>query len=145
MGGRGECPIHSLRYEYYKTVFADTPKPFAYVDLDLLDANIRSIASAAGSKKVRIASKSIRSVAILRRILDSSPVFQGIMCYSGREAVFLLERGFDDLLLGYPIWDADEITELLRFSAEGRTVTFMVDSAAQDALAPNGRCAAKAT
>jgi len=103
-------------------------KPFAYVNLDLLDANSKAIAAAAGDKKIRIASKSIRSVEVLRRILHSDDIFQGIMCFTAREAAFLLKHGFDDLLLGYPVWDQDEIMILLQAAANGRTIVFMVDS-----------------
>ena len=70
----------------------------------MLDDNARAIAHAAGGKKVRLASKSIRSVGVLNRILRSNPIFQGIMCYTAREALFLAEQGFDDLSLGYPQW-----------------------------------------
>lgn len=103
-------------------------KPFAYVNLDLLDANIRAIAIAAGDKRVRVASKSIRSVEVLRRIVGSDDVFQGVMCYTAKEASFLIKNGFDDLLLGYPVWNKDEITNLLEASERGRTIVFMVDS-----------------
>ncbi|OAB35301.1 amino acid deaminase/aldolase [Paenibacillus glacialis] len=102
--------------------------PFAYVNLDLLDANIRAIVSAAGDKKVRVASKSIRSIAVLRRIINSDEVFQGVMCYTAREADFLIQNGFDDLLLGYPMWDKSEITNLLRAADRGHMIVFMVDS-----------------
>lgn len=105
-------------------------KPFAYVNLDLLDANIRSIADAVGDKKIRVASKSIRSVEVLRRIMNADEVFQGIMCYTAREAAFLLKQGFDHLLLGYPVWDKNEISTLLQSVATGSTVVFMVDSIA---------------
>lgn len=124
----GEWPIELPHYEQYKRIFAQTAKPFAYVNLDLLDANSRAIAAAAGDKKIRVASKSIRSVEVLRRILHSDKVYQGIMCYTAREAAFLLRHGFDDLLLGYPAWEPREISILLEAAASGRTVVFMVDS-----------------
>ena len=54
------------RYFYYKEVFGNRPMPFAYLDLDLLEQNIRQIVARAGGKRVRLASKSIRSVAVLR-------------------------------------------------------------------------------
>ncbi|MBP3965416.1 amino acid deaminase/aldolase [Paenibacillus lignilyticus] len=116
-------------YAYYKTVFEGVPKPFAFVDLDMLDRNIAAIANAAGSKKVRIASKSIRCLEVMRRILASSPVYQGIMCYTADEAAMLVREGFDDLLLGYPQWQPDRIAELVRSIGEGRSITFMVDCA----------------
>ncbi|MBB6635182.1 amino acid deaminase/aldolase [Cohnella thailandensis] len=115
-------------YSYYKRVFEGLPTPYAYLDLDLFDANARAIAEAAGDKKVRIASKSIRCVDALRRILSAGSVFQGIMCFTGREAVWLAGQGFDDLLLGYPIWNRDEIEGIARLVHEGHSIVLMVDS-----------------
>lgn len=94
----------------------------------MLDDNGEAIAQAAGGKKVRLASKSIRSVDVLNRILRSSPIFQGIMCYTAAEAVFLAEQGFDDLLLGYPQWQPEAIRSIVNLVGEGRSITLMVDS-----------------
>lgn len=115
-------------YEYYKEIFAEIPKPFALVDLDMLDDNAEAIAQAAGGKTVRLASKSIRSVDVLNRLLRSNPIFQGIMCYTAAEAVFLAEQGFDDLLLGYPQWQPEAIRSIVNLVGEGRSITLMVDS-----------------
>ncbi|WP_456288745.1 amino acid deaminase/aldolase [Paenibacillus sp. AK002] len=115
-------------YEYYKEIFAQIPRPFALVDLDMLDDNAEAIAQAAGGKKVRLASKSIRSVDVLNRLLRSNPIFQGIMCYTAAEAVFLAEQGFDDLLLGYPQWQPEAIRSIVNLVGEGRSITLMVDS-----------------
>lgn len=117
-------------YATYKAIFKGIPMPCAYLDLDSLDRNIRDIAQAAGTKKIRIASKSIRSVDVLRRILSASDTFQGIMCYTAGEAAFLTRQGFDDLLLGYPTWDPQGIAPLLELIGEGKRITFMVDSIA---------------
>lgn len=120
-------------YTYYKEVFAGRPMPFAYVDLDLLDQNIRLIAGRSGGKNIRIASKSVRSVAILRRILQNNQTnqadscFQGIMCFTAREAVFLAEQGFDDLLIGYPAWHEADLTAVARAVAAGTHITLMID------------------
>lgn len=115
-------------YEYYKEIFEGVPRPFALVDLDMLDDNARDIAQAAGGKKVRLASKSIRSVDVLNRILSSSPIYQGIMCYTAAEAAFLADQGFDDLLLGYPQWQPEALRTLMNRVREGRSITLMVDS-----------------
>ena len=76
-------------YAYYKQVFNGRSMPFAYLDLDLFDENIRQIAARAGGKRIRLASKSLRSVAALRRILAANDCFQGIMSFTAREAVYL--------------------------------------------------------
>jgi D-serine deaminase-like pyridoxal phosphate-dependent protein len=114
-------------YEAYRQTFAHVPMPFAYVDLDLLDRNIRDIARDEGSKKIRIASKSIRNVEVLRRILLSDDAFEGVMCYTAKEAVFLAKQGFTDLLLGYPTWDSEGIEALADLIGDGHLITFMVD------------------
>ncbi|BBI35356.1 amino acid aldolase [Cohnella abietis] len=101
--------------------------PFAYLDLDLLDKNIRDIARAAGNKKVRVASKSIRSVEVLRHILRSDDTFEGVMCFTASEAAFLAKLGFEDLLLGYPTWEPTGIQVLIDLIGEGHSITFMVD------------------
>lgn len=117
-------------YEEYRAIFVGRRLPLAFVDLDLLAENCQQIAAQAGSKHIRLASKSIRAVAILRRIFAASPVFQGIMAYSPREAIFLAEQGFADILLGYPIWHAQDIADLARANAGGASITLMIDSVA---------------
>lgn len=115
-------------YEYYKEIFAEVSRPFALVDLDMLDDNAKAIAQAAGDKKVRLASKSIRSVDVLRRILNSNPIYQGIMCYTAAEAAFLAQQGFDNLLLGYPQWQPEAIRSIVDLVSEGHSIVLMVDS-----------------
>jgi D-serine deaminase-like pyridoxal phosphate-dependent protein len=117
-------------YEYYREVFRGQRMPFAFVDLDVLDENIRQIAARAQGKRVRLASKSLRCVAMLRRILAADACFQGIMCYSAREAVYLASQGFDDLLLGYPCWHREDIAWVARATQAGARIALMVDSAA---------------
>jgi D-serine deaminase-like pyridoxal phosphate-dependent protein len=117
-------------YAYYKGIFGGHAMPFAFVDLDLLDENIRQVLAKAGDKRVRLASKSIRCVPMLRRIFAADPRFQGIMCYSPREAVWLAGQGFDDLLVGYPIWNESDIAAVARAVANGAPIALMIDSVA---------------
>ena len=37
----------------------------------------------------------------MQHILDTDKQFQGIMAYHGKEAVYLAQNGFDDILMGY--------------------------------------------
>jgi D-serine deaminase-like pyridoxal phosphate-dependent protein len=115
-------------YGYYRDIFAGRRMPFAYVDLDLLDENARQVLARAQGKRIRIASKSVRCVAVLRRLLAMDERFQGIMCFTAREAVYLAGLGFDDLLIGYPAVHADDLAEVAQATAKGAHITLMVDS-----------------
>jgi len=115
-------------YTEYRQAFEGIPMPFAYLDLDLLEQNIQHVLTLSGSKQIRIASKSIRSREVLKRILDYDSRFIGLMCFTADEAIFLAEHGFQDLLLGYPIWDRHAIHAIARKVAEGNQITLMVDS-----------------
>lgn len=118
-------------YQDYKTIFAGRDLPFAFVNLDLLDENIRQIAQRAGTKTVRVASKSVRTLPVLRRILAANPaVFQGIMCFSPAEALYLSRQGLDDLLLGYPCFNSSAVQALCAEIRQGKMITFMVDAPA---------------
>jgi D-serine deaminase-like pyridoxal phosphate-dependent protein len=117
-------------YQYYKKAFQGCRMPFAFVDIDLLKANIRQTLARAGGKRIRIASKSIRSVPLIELILASNPAFQGIMCFSASEAAWLSRRGLDDLLLGYPCWHAEQVAEICGELKRGKTIVAMVDSVA---------------
>jgi D-serine deaminase-like pyridoxal phosphate-dependent protein len=117
-------------YAYYRRIFAGRAMPFAFVDLDLLDENIRQVLRRAGDKQVRVASKSVRSVAVLRHILAADPRLRGVMCFTAREAVYLASQGFDDLLIGYPTWHADDLAAVGEATRAGHHITLMVDSVA---------------
>ncbi|WP_028546115.1 amino acid deaminase/aldolase [Paenibacillus taiwanensis] len=115
------------KYRQYADAFSQLPMPFAYLDLEYFRHNLVDILNRSGQKLVRIASKSIRSVSVLRFILESDRRFSGVMCYSAQEAVCLAEHGVDDLLIGYPVWNEDSIRPLCRLVKQGRTIIFMVD------------------
>lgn len=115
-------------YAYYKSVFGKRPMPFAFLDLDLLAQNILQVVALAQGKRVRLASKSLRSVAVIRRILEADPCFQGIMCYTAQEGAYLASQGFDDLLIGYPTWNEQDIAAVCRAIATGTHITCMIDS-----------------
>src|SRR3954452_20552195 len=78
--------------------------PFAVVDLDALDANADDLVRRAAGKPIRVASKSVRSRAVLRRVLVR-PGFAGVLAYTLREALWLA-GGNDpvsaDVVVGYP-------------------------------------------
>lgn len=116
-----------MTYTYYRDTLQGRQFPLAYVDLDLFDANVQKLAGMAQGKCIRIASKSVRVPALLERILKHSEVFQGLMCYSPREAVFLSQQGFDDLLMGYPCWNERDILPIIEELKKGKSIMLMVD------------------
>ncbi len=117
----------SRNYKYYKEVFKNVQKPFAFVDMDMFNLNIENIIKRAGNKKIRIASKSIRCLGLIKKILSSNSIFQGIMCYHPLEAVYLSENGLDDLLIAYPIYYEQHIAAICKEIKKGKTIIAMVD------------------
>ena len=105
--------------------------PLAYVDLELLQINAASLVARAGGKPIRLASKSIRCRGILRRILDFSPAFQGVLCFSAGEAAHLAAHDFTDLLVAYPTVDPHDIAAVCVQVARGATICLMVDDPGQ--------------
>jgi len=117
-------------YAYYREIFQGRPMPFAYLDLDLFEENIRQIAGQTGGKRIRVASKSLRCAAAIRRVLEADTCFQGIMCFTAREAAYLAGLGFKDLLIGYPVWHSEDLGVVAKATAEGAQITLMIDSIA---------------
>ncbi len=114
-------------YQHYKDVFKGRQMPFAFVDLDLFDENVKSIAARAKGKRIRIASKSVRCASLLRRVLQAHANYRGLMTYSGPETVWLSRNGFDDLLIGYPIWHHQQIADICDELKKEKSITLMVD------------------
>jgi D-serine deaminase-like pyridoxal phosphate-dependent protein len=113
----------------YERIFAELEAPFAFVDLDAMWANADSMLARAGGKPIRIASKSIRCRALQEGISRRDPGFSGTMTYTLPETLWLMEQGFEDLLLAYPTADIGALGELaLRSAANpGGAPVVMVD------------------
>ncbi|PSR11602.1 MAG: amino acid aldolase [Bacteroidetes bacterium] len=114
-------------YTTYRQILQDQPFPYACLDLALLRQNITINRSRAGDKKIRLASKSIRCVEVLRLLLAADAQFQGIMAYHGEEALALAQAGFDDLLLGYPVVDPALLRQLGQAVQAGTYLCLMAD------------------
>jgi D-serine deaminase-like pyridoxal phosphate-dependent protein len=121
-----DAALHSR----YERAFADLEAPFAWVDLEALELNARDMLAMAAGKPVRIASKSVRSRAILRRALDLDDGFRGLLTFTLRETLWLHEEGFGDLVCAYPTADRAAIARLAEINeAEpDRAPAIMVDS-----------------
>jgi D-serine deaminase-like pyridoxal phosphate-dependent protein len=114
-------------YDYYSRLFKGKDLPLAFLDLDMLNMNIQSIAQRAGNVPIRVATKSVRCTWVLKHILESNPIFQGLMCFTGKEALALSAEGFDDLLLGYPLVNEQHIREICKATKAGKRIILMVD------------------
>ncbi|MCB0507084.1 MAG: amino acid deaminase/aldolase [Bacteroidetes bacterium] len=117
-------------FTYYNNIFKDLSLPLAFCDVDLLNQNCQDIAKrvTVKNKTIRVASKSIRCIDVLRRIFNANPIYKGILSYSGNEALFLSENDFDDILLGYPIVNKNEIEQICKATKSGKKIILMVDS-----------------
>lgn len=104
--------------------------PTAVVDLDAFDANAADLARRAGGKPVRVASKSLRVPALVRRALDHDG-FAGVLAFTVAEALWLHATGVsDDVVVAYPSVDREALAELTASPAAAAAITVMVDDVA---------------
>ena len=117
-------------YERYESIFPELEPPFAFVDLDAVGANADRMLASAGGKPIRIASKSVRCRALLRRMLDRSSGFQGLLNLTLPEALWLYDDGFRNLVVAYPWTGPAGLAELAGVTAAdpGGAPVVMVDS-----------------
>ena len=119
----------------------DLDAPVAVVDLDAFDANADDLLRRASGVPVRVASKSLRCRALLRRVLARDG-FEGVLAYSLSEALRLAED-VEDVLVGYPTAERSALRTLVVDERALSRVTLMVDDPAQldlvDAAVGRGR------
>ncbi len=113
----------------YDSILAGVTPPFAFVDLDALVRNAGRLLEQAGGLPIRVASKSIRSTAVLSRVLDLDPGFRGVLAYTVPEALHLAETGLENVVVAYPSVDRAAIARVARLAAERpeRAPVLMVD------------------
>ncbi|MBB2910001.1 D-serine deaminase-like pyridoxal phosphate-dependent protein [Streptosporangium becharense] len=112
----------------YDHATAHLDPPFAILDLRALRANAEAMVARAAGKPIRVASKSIRSRAVLERILAMDG-FSGIMAFTLPEALWLVSTGMRDVLLAYPTADRAALAELAADPRAAQEITVMVDRA----------------
>jgi D-serine deaminase-like pyridoxal phosphate-dependent protein len=101
--------------------------PLAVVDLAAFDANAAALSARSSGKTIRVASKSVRSRALLERVL-ARPDWHGIMAYTLPEAIWLVRSGLsDDVLVAYPTVDRTAIGELVKDAELAAAIAIMVD------------------
>lgn len=105
--------------------------PALLVDRDAFERNVRAVAAkaAAAKKPLRVATKSIRSIALIERALElGAPHLRGLLAFSIDEAVLLAGRGQDDILVAYPSVDRRAIEAVA--TRAPHAITLMVDELA---------------
>jgi D-serine deaminase-like pyridoxal phosphate-dependent protein len=106
------------------------PTPLMVVDLDAFDANADDLVRRARGLPIRVASKSLRVPALIRRALAHDGV-QGVLAYTLAEALWLEQEGVaDDLVVAYPTVDRGALARLVESPAAAGRITLMVDSPA---------------
>jgi len=118
-------------YSIYRDIFRGKRLPLAFIDLDKFDANVAYVTELAKSagKTIRLGSKSIRSVEMMRRIFDYDPdTYRGILTFTVEETVWLASQGFDDMIVAYPTVQPSDIELLVEMTKAGAQVWLMVDS-----------------
>ena len=103
--------------ERYESIFETVSPPFAFVDLEALEANAAAMRAQAAGVPIRVASKSIRSIPVLRRVLAVEG-FRGVLAFTLPEALTLAERGFDDIVVAYPTVDRSALGRLVALATE---------------------------
>lgn len=111
-------------YEQYQRALAHLASPALFLDLDAFNSNLSWVIENSGKKNIRLATKSIRSVEMIKKILSSSNVFKGLMTYDLNESLWLKEQGFDDILVGYPTMD---VLALKKLAKDPKGIVLMLD------------------
>lgn len=119
-----------MQHTTFQHLLKDRPLPLAWVDMDALSRNVDRFAKTAlrAGKTIRLASKSIRHVGLMRRILEhDSGVFKGVLCFTVDEAAWLYSQGFDDLLVAYPSVNPVALEAVCEALKAGAQIRLMVD------------------
>jgi len=118
-------------YDAYRAALAGQALPLAALDLDALEENLRRLLARSGGLPIRMVTKSIRSVGVLRHLMARSKALQGLLCFSAREAAWLAGQGFDDLVVAYPTVEPADLAAVTAAITAGGHITLMVDHADQ--------------
>ena len=101
--------------------------PFAIVDMAAFHANAAAMASRAGGKPIRLASKSVRCRHLIELALQLDG-FRGILAYTLPEALWLAACGTsDDIVVAYPTADRAALARLAQDADAAASIAVMVD------------------
>lgn len=114
-------------YEIYKTAIDQLPLPLAVADLDVIEKNADELIVRAGELPIRMATKSLRCVSIIKHLLQYNRRLKGLMCYAAEEADYLCANGLDDILIAYPFFQPFRYEMVAQRIKEGKKVMVMAD------------------
>jgi len=121
-----------MDYQTWKEILQNERLPAVVVDLEAFDRNVAragAVVQQSGcGQTLRLAAKSLRVPDLIGRVLKFGRPYQGLMCFSAEEALFLSSRGFDDFLVAYPTVQRSDLKALRELHASGRSVKLVVDS-----------------
>lgn len=124
-------PGRAPDYDYYCRVFYSRSLPLAYLDLDLLEYNIRTALDRSGEKQLRVDARALSCPAIIDRVLRSNIRFHGVKCATAHEAIYLARQWeLDDMLVAYPTLRRDAIADVCQGIRDGWTITLTADCTA---------------
>lgn len=115
---------------YYAALTAATarlPAPQAVLGVEALRHNAAELARRSAGRPIRVASKSLRVRGVLQALL-AEPGFRGVLAYSLAEAIWLVEHGVDDVVVGYPTVDVEALHRLAGSERLAAAITLMVDT-----------------
>jgi D-serine deaminase-like pyridoxal phosphate-dependent protein len=118
-------------YERWRRALADERLPAALLDLDALERNAQQLfgPARAANKTIRLASKSVRAIEVMKRIIElGAGTVRGLMAYAAAEAAFLVEQGFRDIVVAYPTHRASDFSDLARANEAGGDVALVIDA-----------------
>lgn len=114
----------------YDKATAHLDAPFAIVDLAAYRANAADLVRRAAGTPVRVASKSVRCLPLLREVLELDG-YRGVMAFTLPEGLWLASEGITDILVAYPSTDRAAYRRLAADAEAAARVTIMIDDPAQ--------------
>ena len=106
----------------------DAGVPTLFLEQKTLKQNINYLKKLSNTVGIRIATKSVRSLDVLKMLSNElGTSFKGLMAYDLREAIWLVEEGFDNILVGYPQFDLKQIKQIDSSPRLKESITLMID------------------
>lgn len=130
-------PENTPSPEYYRKVLAGRTLPLAFIDLDVMERNLRAILENNGNKPLRLDARAMPCTALLQRVMRSNARFHGVICATADEAIELAGvHNLADVMVAYPSVQTEVLARACAAIADERALTLTVDSTAHvEALA----------